>query len=198
MAQPVFNWTGFYVGGNVGGAWGQSSVNEPAAIYGATTFTNNLSGIIGGFQAGYNWQAGNLVYGLETDIAFTSAKRDTDIFAGFVFHRSSLTALGTFRGRVGVAMGPTLLYATGGAAYAWLKHEFTDNGFPFTASRSSPSWGWTAGGGIEHAFGNNWSAKIEYLYAHFPNQTVTDPTSGYTFTFRDSVSVVRTGINFRF
>ena len=155
--------------------------------------------MIGGFQAGYNWQAGNLVYGLEADIAFASARSETDLFGGgVVIHRSSLSALGTFRGRIGFAMDRTLIYATGGAAYAWLNHELTDNGFAFTVSRSSPAWGWTAGAGIEHAFGNNWSARIEYLYAQFPGQSVTDPGTGYTFNFRDQVSVARAGINFRF
>lgn len=201
----VFSWTGFYVGGNIGGVWGQSSFTDESGLYGpvGAAYNNDLSGVIGGFQAGYNWQAGNLILGLETDINLSSAKKDTGIvFGGGLVDTqgSQLTALGTLRGRIGVAMERTLVYATGGAAHAWLKNEIVDTFFfPPNASRSSTAWGWAVGGGIEHAFGNKWSAKIEYLYARFASESVTvPPPASYVFRFADAVSVLRVGINYRF
>jgi outer membrane immunogenic protein len=188
----LFSWTGFYVGGNLGGVWGRSTVSEDVFLVGS--FTNNPSGVIGGFQAGYNWQAGNLVYGVEADIALSSAEQTTDLGGGF-FHRSSLSGLSTLRGRIGIAMSPTLLYLTGGAAFAWLKHEQVD--FSGTASRGSTAWGWTIGAGIEHAFANRWSIKAEYLYTRFNDTTGPSPV-GYVYRFNDANSVARVGINYRF
>ena len=200
-AVALFNWTGFYVGGNLGGVWGRSEVSDdPSAVIGlaGAGYTNSPAGVIGGLQIGYNWQAGNLVYGVEADIAAASASQSTDLFPpnGY-FHNSSLSGLATLRGRIGIAMSPTLLYLTGGAALGWLKNEQVNPGVLNTTGRASTAWGWTIGGGIEHAFARNWSVKAEYLYTQFADATVADG-NGYVFRFKDAYQTARLGINYRF
>jgi outer membrane immunogenic protein len=201
VAQPVFSWTGFYVGGNLGGVWAQSSrFDENNWLLAAgSTADLNRSGVIGGFQAGYNWQTSNLVFGLEGDLAFASASKSAPVIPGPPdTYSAQLSALGTIRGRVGLAFDRSLLYVTGGVAFASLKNELVSSSFGFTASRNTTPTGWTIGGGAEYAFGVNWTAKVEYLYAQFPTDTVTVAGFGYRFRFNDSVSVVRAGINYRF
>lgn len=199
-AQPImapFSWAGFYVGLNAGGAWGRSTYTDLAAIYVVPTNTNRLPGVIGGVQAGYNWQTGSFVFGLEGDVAFLSASKNTAFFTPFLAHNSRISALATLRGRVGVAMDHTLLYVTGGAAVASIKNQFVDTGPPLTANRSSATWGWAAGFGVERAFGEAWSAKLEFIHAGFPTERVV-PAPGFLFALEDSVSIVRAGLNFHF
>lgn len=201
-SQPMgapFSWTGFYAGLNAGGAWGQSTYTQVLpGTFAVPTHTNQPSGFIGGFQVGYNWQTGSVVFGLEGDVDFLSASSSTVVFAATVSHNSRVSGLATLRGRLGVAMDHTLVYATGGGALAWLKNQFLDTGLVTpTANRGSPAWGWALGAGVEHAFGNAWSAKIEYIYTGFPTERVTN-AAGYVYDFTDSVSVVRAGINYHF
>jgi outer membrane immunogenic protein len=198
---PIFNWTGFYAGANLGGAWGNSSYTETTGGYiGPASSSNSPSGVIGGLQAGYNWQSGNGVFGLETDIDFSSAGESaTRTGVTSATHNSKLTALGTLRARAGIAADRTLFFVTGGAAYGRLKNEIVDPTFVFTTRRDSSQWGWVAGGGIEHAFAHNWSAKVEFLHARFGADTFSGVSGfGYIFRFKDSVSVARAGINYRF
>jgi outer membrane immunogenic protein len=107
-----------------------------------------------------------------------------------------LTALATLRGRAGIAADRTLFFVTAGGAYGRLKGEIIDPPNSVDANRDSSAWGWVAGGGIEHAFANNWTARVEFLHARFGGDTV--PASGYVFRFKDSASIVRAGINFRY
>ena len=140
-----------------------------------------------GGQLGYNWQTANWVFGIETDAQWTGQKGSTTVlcpvagcFPTAVAAGTGVGAalsdklewFGTFRGRGGILVTPSvLLYVTGGLAYGSLQTEvalsgFTATGIPVTAigSRSSDKFGWTIGGGIESMFAANWSAKIEYLY----------------------------------
>jgi outer membrane immunogenic protein len=199
-AVALFNWTGFYVGANVGGAWGKNSLDESSGIWWVTRSDLDPSSVIGGLQAGQNWQVNNVVYGVEADISLLSAKDRTN-FPGVASHESELTALGTVRGRVGIASDRTLFFITGGGAYGRVKNEAIDPASfagATSAGRDSSAWGWVAGGGIEHAFANNWSARVEFLHTRFASDTVTVPGTAYVFRFKDSVSVARAGINYRF
>lgn len=200
LAQaPLFNWTGFYVGANAGGAWSRQSITETAGgvAWYPTPSSNDPTGVIGGVQAGHNWQVNNIVYGVEADLGFSSAKDRTIIHAGnAVTHDSRLTALATLRGRAGIAADRTLFFVTAGGAYGHLKGEIVDPPDGVVANRDSSAWGWVAGGGIEHAFANNWTARVEFLHARLGGDTV--PANGYVFRFKDSVSIARAGINFRY
>jgi outer membrane immunogenic protein len=200
VAVAMFNWSGFYVGANIGGAWGKNSLDESSGIWWVTRSELDPSSVIGGLQAGQNWQVSNLVYGVEADISLLSAKGRTN-FPGVASHESELTALGTVRGRVGIASDRTLFFITGGGAYGRVKNEAIDPASfagATSASRDSSAWGWVAGGGIEHAFANNWSARVEFLHTRFAGDTVAVPGTAYVFRFKDSVSVARGGINYRF
>jgi outer membrane immunogenic protein len=202
-----------------------------------TTGDSNLNGGLFGGQIGYNWQTSNWVFGLETDAQWTGQRGSTTALCpatsavvpgpclpGLTFVPvgafgtaatldQKLEWFGTFRGRVGVAVVPSvLLYATGGAAYGTLKTNlgltgFTANGTPVTAAGSSSDTrlGWTVGGGIEAMFAANWSAKIEYLYmdlgtvsstALFP--TATGVALGASLNSRITDNIIRGGINYHF
>ncbi|MBB5048339.1 outer membrane immunogenic protein [Rhodopseudomonas rhenobacensis] len=171
--QPLnaYSWAGPYLGGNLGYAWGsvQNNPTEP-------------SGVAGGVQAGYNWQSGQFVFGLEGDIAISAAD---DRFASWKF---SNPWFGTVRGRVGYSFDNLLVYGTGGLAFGELKGE------RFGASESHTNAGWTIGAGAEFGLSQNWSAKVEYLYVDLgsSNFGITGVPNSYQF------GVVRVGVNYHF
>jgi outer membrane immunogenic protein len=205
VAPPAWSWTGFYVGANIGAARARSSVSDEAGdILGAPADANR-TGVIGGLQAGYNWQISNVVLGIEGDVSFASLDRTIGTVPGTFglddTFKSRLSALGTVRGRIGWAFDRVLVYGTGGVAFASLKDEVVDpvTNIGFTASPKSGVTGWTAGGGVEFAITNNWTAKAEYLHVGLPDRTVTaDVPGGYTFAFKDSLDIGRVGINYKF
>ncbi|MGL4264491.1 MAG: outer membrane protein [Afipia sp.] len=173
VAQPLANsWIGPYIGGNLGYGWGDVSNNGAKP-----------SGVLGGLQAGYNWQNGAWVAGIEADIQLNSSD---DTFAAWKF---SNPWFGTVRGRVGYAFNSVLLYGTGGLAFGALKAQL-----PGGLSESNTSAGWTVGAGAEFAINQNWSAKVEYLYIDLSekNFLMTGMSNGYQF------STVRVGVNYRF
>ncbi|WP_457797141.1 outer membrane protein [Methylocystis sp. S23] len=185
--QPLFSWTGFYVGPTIGGGWANTgsidgvSLTPGLAATGVawTSVSPGASGVIGGVQAGYNYQfAGTgFVVGLETDFLGADINSSTTVIGSpvvgtavfpFITTRQSLDWFGTVRGRVGYAILPTLLiFGTGGFAYGHTSSNFVigfTNGFFDGAWESATRTGWTAGGGLEWAFLPNLSLKIEYLY----------------------------------
>jgi outer membrane immunogenic protein len=171
--QPLnaYSWAGPYLGGNLGYAWG-SVTNNPT----------KPSGFAAGIQAGYNWQYGHWVYGIEGDIQASAAD---DTFAPWKF---SNPWFGTVRGRAGYAMSNILFYATGGLAFGGLRGE------TFGLSESHTTAGWTAGVGAEFGFAPSWSAKVEYLYVDLANSnfTITGAPNGYRF------GLLRAGVNYHF
>jgi outer membrane immunogenic protein len=234
VVAPLYNWTGFYIGGNVGGGWSEDSGATRCTEAGvANTFfcqnvpggTINGSGVIGGVQAGYNWQAGpNWLIGIEADIQGADIKGSTTVNGPFPFFGggfgdpATFTAsekidwFGTVRGRVGLTTGPVLFYVTGGLAYghARLNTDLVSvTPFTFPASASVTKAGWTAGGGVEWGFAGNWSVKVEGLYYDLGTTTVSagptvgagDPTvaefrRGKDFDLHGAIG--RVGVNYRF
>jgi len=193
---PVWNWTGFYTGVNLGYSWGSSTFNQAfldsltgAPLFSTTGSINNINGIIGGGQAGYNWQSGNWVAGLEADIqasgergsaTFTCPAGACSLLAVTTTATEKLDWFGTVRPRLGWTVTPTtMIYATGGLAYG----EVTDSGVitngvaatSFNISRTSV--GWTAGGGIEGQLIGNWTWKLEYLFLALEEPSGTVATS---------------------
>jgi outer membrane immunogenic protein len=225
---PVYNWTGFYIGGNVGYSWGRSSdtatlTNGVGTLLFTDIAAHNMDGVVGGGQMGYNWQMSNWMFGLETDFQ-GSGQRGDHLFtcpAGIctpglvapgpavaVALNQKLDWFGTFRGRVGVAVVPTvLLYATGGLAYGDVKTTATVAGLG-TTSTDDVRVGWTVGAGVEAALGDSaWTAKLEYLYMDIGRDsgtfaTTTGALGGGTiaaaFNSRLTDNIVRAGINYRF
>jgi outer membrane immunogenic protein len=173
VAQPFdcYSWAGPYLGGNLGYAWG-SVDNNPT----------KPSGFAAGVQAGYNWQRGPWVFGLEGDLQATGAD---ETFAPWKF---SNPWFGTVRGRAGYTFSNILVYGTAGLAFGELRGE------TFGLSETHANAGWTAGVGAEFGFAPNWSAKVEYLYVDLSNSnfTITGVPNGYRF------GTLRAGINYHF
>jgi outer membrane immunogenic protein len=143
---PVFNWTGFYVGGHVGYGWAD------------TDAAGDLDGFLGGLQVGYNWQfSRNWVFGIEADISATDMNNAP---------ASHIDYLGTLRARVGYTWDRTMLYGTGGLAW----NRTSVGGFHDTDT------GYALGAGIEWAFAPNWSAKVEYMYYNLDNPVTLGET----------------------
>jgi len=182
QAVPVYNWTGFYIGANGGGAWGRS-------FWDSSNDHINLSGGLVGGTAGYNWQFGKVVTGLEGDVDWANS------WAGCPSGcTTSDTWLGTLRGRFGYAFDWVLPYVTGGLAVGDIRA--TTPGFP---GASTTNAGWTVGGGLEFALPGNWSAKAEYLHTDLGRFNCGANCDGLP---TDNVSmhdnIVRAGINYRF
>jgi len=171
--QPLnaYSWAGPYLGANLGYEWGSVN-NNPA----------KPSGFVGGVQAGYNFQTGPWVFGVEGDIQAAGAD---DTFAPWKF---SNPWFGTLRGRAGYAFSNVLFYGTAGLAFGELRAQT----FGWTESHTSA--GWTIGAGAEVMFAPNWSAKLEYLYIDLSTSqfAITGVSNGY------SASVVRAGVNYHF
>lgn len=167
----VYNWAGFYAGTNVGYEWGK-----------VTSSSMNPSGLLGGVQGGYNWQNGQFVFGVETDLQITGAD---DTFAPWKF---SNPWFGTLRGRLGYAMNNILFYGTLGLGYGELKGTW------FGVEEDKTHFGWALGAGMEVGMAPNWSAKVEYLYLDLNNRayTITGASNGY------EASILRFGVNYHF
>ena len=193
---PPFTWTGFYIGVNAGGVWGTGNTQSTLYSYGVPwlgSFYNGSlgsggSGFIGGGQAGYNWQTGAMVLGVETDFDGTSLSRSVSgvgpTFAGLtgnwaawngdslLYNGSArMSWLGTTRARVGFVATPDnrlMIYGTGGLAYGGGEanlsvYDYNSN-VAWYGSKSDTRVGWTIGAGAEYAITNNITIKGEYLY----------------------------------
>jgi outer membrane immunogenic protein len=209
--QPVPVWSGFYVGGNVGGGWANASsdFSTTGPVFG--TANNNMAGIAGGVQAGYNWQQGPLLLGAEADFQFANIDGTISANCPAGLCGVPVTAsfeervpwFGTVRGRIGYAQDTWLMYATAGYAYAKLETTASASAGGATASLSQDTMrnGWTAGGGIEVALTPRWSIKAEYLYMNFGSATMAWAVPGLPTLNEQNkldMNVVRTGINYRF
>ena len=189
-AAVVYNWTGFYIGGNIGYSWGRSRdtstlTNGAGTVLFTSIDRSSLNGVVGGVQIGYNWQMQNWVWGLEADIQGTGERGSRaftcptgvctppfGVIAVFpgpavpVAVDQKLEWFGTVRGRAGVLVSPqVLLYATGGLAYGEVKTSETIGLAALTGfSNKDVKVGYTVGAGIEGMIAANWTAKLEYLY----------------------------------
>jgi outer membrane immunogenic protein len=224
MAAPITNWSGLYIGGNVGYGWGNGNTDFtflPAAtsdIANATVDTKP-KGVIGGAQTGYNWQMGSLVTGLEADIQSAGIKGTAapsqiiatdgaNVPGDFLSSKEKLSWFGTVRGRLGVTVTPDLLlFATGGLAYGHVEASANAhfiNPFDFPGSVSKTKVGWTAGVGTEWRFARNWSAKAEYLYVDLGSASAlgtdvtTSPSLAVGYTWKTKENIARVGVNYHF
>jgi outer membrane immunogenic protein len=177
---PIFTWTGIYIGGQVGYAWGTGANRFNGFIDDAfvdTSVGGNPNGVIGGGHVGYNWQINQWVLGLEGTVDGTSLTNNAVIAfpdGSILAAHSNADIQGSIRGRLGIAWDRALIYATGGVAFGGFNtnvslNSFDAAGVPFfvSASRSNTRTGWTVGGGIEYAITNNWSIRAEYRFTDF-------------------------------
>ena len=214
MATPTYDWSGFYLGGQIGYGWSRSTTGPIIAYdpFPTVDFTLpgigiNGSGLLGGIEAGYNWQSGHMLFGFEGDVSAAGIKGTyTDAVNNFSVD-STITSLSTLRVRIGLPIDRLLLFASGGLAVAGVKGDLHDNfsGPPVTLNTSSSnmSVGWTIGGGAAVALGNRWTLKGEYLYTDLGSKTYNfaEPLPGdplVTTTGKTTASIVRMGLDYRF
>lgn len=191
---PLFTWTGVYIGGQIGYAFGNSYSNIPG-----TGFAQSSSpeGVIGGAHVGYNYQINQFVVGLEGDVDGSSYSKSNFNGATASTYGTRIPVEGSVRGRLGYAWDRTLVYATGGAAFADLEHTYFGaiTPLPYT-SVSTGRVGWTVGGGIEYAVTNNWSVRGEYRYSDFGR--TNDVIGTGIVSHHDTEHAVRVGFSYKF
>ena len=222
MMSPVFSWTGFYVGGHVGAGWGTTESNLDV---GKTLVSNGIdpislalvlplaqtqmSGFLGGVQAGYNWQSGIMVFGIEGDFSGADIKGNAPCLL-ILNCGTKVDWTADITGRLGATVGDRgLLYVKGGAA--WINRKFSignsvavagggGGGRPFAVtdgdggvfsaggaingSVTNTRLGALLGAGIEYSVTSNWSVKLEYDYMDFGSQNVNVPvvaSGGYCY-----------------
>ncbi|OJU30427.1 MAG: hypothetical protein BGN91_04445 [Nitrobacter sp. 62-13] len=184
----VYNWTGFYIGGHVGGAFGgDNNIAAPGF-----TGNGNDGVFMGGVQVGYDTQfAPNWVFGLEANYSFLDTNGDPFVNRG----------LGSVTGRLGYTWGgPALLYVKGGYAWADTRNTGGFGGGTFSDTHIGRD-GYTVGAGLEYLFTQNWSGKIEYQYYDFGHTTAifTDAAGVPTAVgFRNDEHTIKVGLNYRF
>jgi outer membrane immunogenic protein len=213
--MAAYNWSGFYLGVHVGYGNGETKFIETDADLLAIGFpasqTVDPDGFLGGVQAGWNYQIGSFVYGIEGDLSFSGmdGRSTTMVNIGgddVAFTRSvDYSWLATVTGRFGYAMDRWLVYGKGGVAFARAKYEdnVTVNGAPFGAGSGSKTHvGWTAGAGVEYAFLDRWSAKLEYNYIDLGKRSVgfSDAILGtdYTMKIDQHIHAIKGGVNYRY
>ena len=189
--EAVYSWTGFYVGGNVGAAFGGDN-----AIFGSN------GRFAGGIQGGADYQfARNWVVGIEANYSWLPGNnsRMATFGAGSTLTDSD-RGLGSVTGRFGYTWGPALLYAKGG--YAYRDNSLgvnTIGGTPSAFTASSKRDGYTVGAGLEYMFSPNWSAKAEYQYYNFGSTTINSgPADVAGANYRNDDHTVKVGLNYRF
>ncbi len=201
VTQP-FTWTGFYIGGQIGYAWGSDRTTEFFTQTGAPTgltWAYSPDGVVGGVHAGFNYQFSSFVVGLEGDI------EAANIHGGFVDPGGAGTThvdvQGSVRGRLGYAFDRFMLYGTGGVAIANLKNRYTNPVGPLVENVTNTRTGWTVGGGLEYAFTNAITARVEYRYSDFGNyrhaSTIAFPGI-LTGEQEPSFHTVRLGVSYKF
>jgi outer membrane immunogenic protein len=187
---PFFSWSGFYLGINAGYAFGDT--NWTNTLTGITTGDFNANGFMAGGTIGYNMQFGSAIFGVEADFDWSGVKGATNANCGPNCETRN-TWFATARGRIGYAFDRFMPYVTGGAAFGDVKLQGTG-----ITAHSDTQVGWTAGVGIEYAFLNNWTAKLEYLYADLGS--VNCPAANCIVPIEASLqlNIVRGGFNYKF
>jgi outer membrane immunogenic protein len=204
---PIFTWTGIYVGGQIGYAWGTSNTTVTDGAGNFLAFSTNNSGVIGGAHVGYNLQLSQFVVGLEGDVDGSSLSKTVTggffappLFVGASIH-TSLPVQGSVRGRLGYAWDRVLIYGTGGVAFGGFNGNIST---PFGSdSLSTTRVGWTVGGGLEYAVTNNWSVRAEYRFTQFhsnfiPGGSFSFDPFGVSASRRINENRVQVGFSYKF
>jgi len=219
----AYDWTGFYLGGHLGYAWGRSNWTASPAAAPASTFAagslnfsqgvdsfNEAGSFFDGLQAGYNYMlASRILIGAEADVstpAFPNPVSGLSVGGtsvvssplGAESYSENVLSSGTVRARIGYASGNWLFYATGGLA--WTYDQFTLAQLASGASELRNLWrlGWAAGAGAEVPVLPHWTARLEYLFTDYGIGSVTFPAAAQRFNSDLSLQELRVGLNYRF
>ncbi|MGP0090555.1 MAG: outer membrane protein [Xanthobacteraceae bacterium] len=208
---PTWSWTGFYLGGHVGGGWANTTWLEDITKSGSggvgpiglQDASHTASGLLGGGQVGINYQTGRWVFGIEGDVSGanltgSSSSCFPEVAGTTQTCSSKVDALGTVTGRVGATFDRSLAYVKGG--FGWVNESYLTAGAPSAGSAAETRGGWTLGAGLEYSFKGPWSGKVEYDYLGLGTRNVkfTNAPGFFTEDVRDNAQVVKLGINYRF
>ena len=212
---PPMNWTGFYVGGHLGGGWGDDHWRDPfgsspsgfgginIAGFGDTT---HATGPLAGGQIGLNWQTGHVVLGAETDASWADIRGENTCFSGIggVNCQRVVNSLGSVTGRVGYAWDRSLAYAKGGGAWTNTTYNILGNTNAMSlgvGSTSANAWGWTAGAGLEYAITNNWTTMLEYDHIDIGSVNTPFPSvaviGAQNIGVKQSIDLIKLGANYK-
>jgi opacity protein-like surface antigen len=215
LVVAAMNWTGLYIGAHVGGGWSNDRWSDPfgstpgsngyfnVAGFGDTT---HATGPLGGGQIGFNLQRGRWVVGVEADASAADLRGENTCFSGLVGLNCQriVASLGSVTGRLGYAWDRSLAYVKAGGA--WTNSTYNLNGNTSvlalgTGSTGVTAWGWTAGGGIEYALTNAWTARLEYDHIDIAGTNVPFPTvalvNAQNISVRQWIDVVKLGVNYK-
>lgn len=230
---PAWSWTGFYIGLQGGAGWGTvedqvSSVQSciggvcgPQIPVGFLQSSFDMSGMFGGATAGFNWQTGPVVLGVEGDFSGSNISGNSDCSHSFGLGamggtsstcKTEMNWFGTATGRVGLTADHALLYIKAGAAWAHFDHNAAigtvlGGATLLSGTVSDTPVGFTFGTGLEYALWGGWSAKVEYDFMDFGNKQIVMPLASPIIaggvvneTDKDhiKVNIVRAGVNYRF
>jgi outer membrane immunogenic protein len=195
LPPVVYNWTGFYFGGHIGGA-----ISSDSHFDGLVTSNNDNGRFLGGLQVGADWQfAPNWVLGAQGQYSWLSGNVGASFPGAFVYTNNQ-RGLGSVTGRLGYTWGPGLVYVKGGYAYSDNNENVTFGGVsvPFTIN-GDHSNGYTVGAGLEYLFAQNWSATFEYQYYNFGKSNFVTPVALFPFgNFTTDDHTIKAGVNYRF
>ena len=200
-AAVPFNWTGFYIGGYMGGSFGKNKLRN---LNGATDVSVSPNGFTGGALTGFNYQVDSFVFGAEGEFGYDRWKKESDFLNGRGGTRhaeSKDNYIGRIRGRLGYAVDNVLLYTAGGLSFTedTVTQSNPNNGISDSISKNLV--GWNIGGGAEYGFNSNWIGRVEYIYDGFGKKTYDFIDRPDGFASRDvslKQSTIRVGLEYKF
>jgi outer membrane immunogenic protein len=206
-AAPVFSWTGFYIGGNIGGGWNRGNVVDSA--FGVNFTNGNSTSFLGGGQVGGNYQIGAFVIGAEAVFDWfannNNSGNGTTVGPAILRVSANDRWETTLAARFGYAWDHALFYGKAGGGWVGAGNFAVTNvgtGASVTASNGNTNTGWLVGAGVEYAFTQNWTAKLEYDYLALNNASYTVTVPGFgvdTFTNGGrNVQTLTVGVNYLF
>jgi outer membrane immunogenic protein len=209
---PPFSWSGFYIGGNFGGAWVHGDATDNFGLDFGNSDRNGA--FIAGGQVGFNYQVNNYVIGVEGDFDWAANNNNNTtngVFVPILGQTIQVTAnnrwVTTLAARFGVAVDRVLFYGKAGGGWVGADSFTVTNlttGASISGSNGNTNSGWLVGGGFEWGFSENWSARFEYDFLGLSSRTFTVPVgspffAGDTFTTGNrNLQMATVGINYRF
>jgi len=194
--------TGFYVGGHIGGGWTYNSFTDPTGLFATSMASTRASSLLGGVQAGYNWQFSTTVLGIQGDFSFTDLDASTTA-PGFPTTTVSNNTrwISTLTGRAGYAWDKSLWYVKGGAAWVRNHYAMSSAAPPFNFTNETTRAGYVIGGGVEYAFAPDWSAFVEYNYIELTGKNINlaDVTTGAVtpLDIYQNMHLLKVGLNYK-
>ena len=195
LVAPVYDWSGLYVGAHIGGAWSNSTLTSNNI---GTSWNTGGTGFIGGLQAGYNFQVGNFLFGVEGDFDWTTFAGTSGPVAtslGILQASANINWISTVAARFGITSDRLLLYGKIGGGWVQSSAALSVVNGPAISTGSHTDGGWLVGAGMEYAFASNWTAKLEYNYIGLSNSTISTPT---IVDVRHDIQMLKVGANYQF